>query len=209
MVLQKIIICAKTLNESIYTTTLHTVLNFGMMCKMHNIQLDVHISPSDKSCIPKLLKTCDRLVWLDYGVALDATTVAKLSTPFPENVKIMVVPTVIPNVNWERFKLKTTMGSPEPVNQRALEFDTAVIESREIVKGVSEFVKSANEGRIVAFDSKAVLKKITSSVSLNKLKEEGIKIGVLNGDTALCHFTYECVGNILETSGVKLRNDIN
>jgi hypothetical protein len=117
----------------------------------------------------------------------------------------MVVPTVLPAVNWEKFKLKTKMGSNEPVSQRGLDFDISVIESREIVKGVSEYSKG--EGRIVAFDSKAVLKKMSSVLVLSKLKEDGIKIGVLNEDAALCHFTYECVGNILETSGIVLKTD--
>jgi hypothetical protein len=194
------------MNEAIYTTTLHTVLNFGMMCKMYNIQLEVNIVP-DRTCIQKYLKTCDRLVWIDYGVSIDSQAVAKFSIPFPEGVHVMMIPTVLPNINWDRFKMKTKMGTPEPVNQRGLDFDTAVIESKDMFKGVSEFVKCSNDGRIVAFDSKPVLKKMTSSVSVNKMKEDGIKIGVLNGDSALCHYTYECIGNILETSGITLSNE--
>ena len=204
--INKITVCIRSMNEAIYTTTLHTVLNFGMMCKMYNIQLEVNIVP-DRTCIQKYLKTCDRLVWIDYGVSIDSQAVAKFSIPFPEGVHVMMIPTVLPNINWDRFKMKTKMGTPEPVNQRGLDFDTAVIESKDMFKGVSEFVKCSNDGRIVAFDSKPVLKKMTSSVSVNKMKEDGIKIGVLNGDSALCHYTYECIGNILETSGITLSNE--
>jgi len=202
MVLQKIIICAKTLNESIYTTTLHTILTFGMFCKALNIQMDVHLEPGDKTTITKYLKTCDRLFWFDYAVSIDQNTVRKFLADFPENIKVMVVPTVLPSINWEKFKLKTQMGSNEPVNQRGLDFDVSIIESRDLFHGVSEFKKG--EGRIVAFECKGVLKKMSGGLVLNKLKDDGIKIGVLTEDAALCHFTYECVGNILETSGIKL-----
>lgn len=205
MGLQKITICAKSTNESIYTTTLHTILTFGMYCKAKNIQMEVIIEKEKGPPSSKLLKTCDRLFYIDYGVSVDQNTIGKLLADYPENVKVMVVPTVLPAVNWEKFKLKTKMGSNEPVSQRGLDFDISVIESREIVKGVSEYSKG--EGRIVAFDSKAVLKKMSSVLVLSKLKEDGIKIGVLNEDAALCHFTYECVGNILETSGIVLKTD--
>lgn len=205
MGLNKIILYARSVNESIFTTTLHTILTFGMFCKAKNIQMDIQIGPGDKSTINKYLKTCDRLFYFDYGVSIDQTIVSKLVSDFPENVKVMVVPTVLPTINWEKFRVKTQMGSQEPVNQRGLDFDVSVIESREIVKGVSEFTKG--EGRIVAFDCKAVLKKMSSVLVLNKLKEDGIKIGVLNEDAALCHYTYECVGNILETSGIVLKNN--
>jgi hypothetical protein len=50
---------------------------------------------------------------------------------------------------------------------------------------------------------------MSSGVQLNKLKDDGIKIGVLNDVSALCHYTYECVGNILETSGIVLNNGPN
>jgi hypothetical protein len=200
----KITICLRSVNDAIYTTTLHTVLNFGMFCKAYNTQYDVQISPA-LSPNPKLLKTCDRLVWLDYGVSIDVNTVQKMFAPFPENVKVLVVPTVLPNINWETFRIKTQMGSSEPVSQRGLSFDVQVIESREICKGVSEY--KSGEGRIIAFESKGVLKKIGSSIQLNKLKDDGIKIGVLNEDIALCHYTYECKGNILESSGIKLVRD--
>jgi hypothetical protein len=138
-------------------------------------------------------------------VSIDINTVQKFLSPFPENVKVLVVPAVLPKVDWEAFKVKTMMGSDEPVNQRGLTFDVHAISSKEICKGVSEYVKG--EGRIIAFDSKGVLKKMGSSIQLSKLKDDGIKIGVLNSDTALCHYTYECLGNILESSGVKLVRD--
>jgi hypothetical protein len=37
------------------------------------------------------------------------------------------------------------------------------------------------------------------------LQNLGIKIGALTSSLVVCHFVHECVGNILETSGVELR----
>jgi hypothetical protein len=202
MGLSKITVCLRSVNDAIYTTTLHTVLNFGMLCKMNQIHLDVHINSGEP--LPKLLKTCDRLIFIDYAVSIDGKTIQKLLAPFPDSVKVMVVPTVLSNIDWEKFKTKTRMGSSEPPNQRGLEFGISVL-TREISPGVSEYSKG--DGRIIAYDSKAVLKKMGSSIQLSKLKDDGIKIGVLNEEAALCHYTYECVGNILETSGIKVSTD--
>jgi hypothetical protein len=36
------------------------------------------------------------------------------------------------------------------------------------------------------------------------LKKEGVKIGVLSTATVICHYVHECLGNILEASGVQV-----
>jgi len=36
------------------------------------------------------------------------------------------------------------------------------------------------------------------------LQGQGIKIGAVTSATVICHFVHECVGNILETAGVRM-----
>jgi hypothetical protein len=201
--MNKIIVALKSVNSSVFTTTMHTVLNIAMFCKARNLQLELIIS-NDTPDIKKLLKLCDKLLYIDYGVSFQRDTVIRLLDTFPENIKVMIAPVVLPEINWESFKVKTRMCSEEPVEQRGLSFDTHVSMNREILPGVSEYLKGG--GRVVSYDSKAVLKKMKSSVQLGDLKEVGIKIGVLNSDTITCHYQYECIGNILETSGLKVVN---
>lgn len=84
-------------------------------------------------------------------------------------------------------------GSKEPVEQRAMSFDTIAIPSK---KEASDFVSSSSDGRIVAMDVKFVLKKLrdadTTYKSLDHLKKLGVKIGVLRSCDIVCNFPYEC-----------------
>jgi len=154
----------------------------------------------NKEEIWKYFKLCDRLIFVDYGVSVDRDTVIALSQPFPDNIRVMAVPCVCREVDWAKFKTKTLMQSNEPMSMRALKFDLKCIESREITSGVFEFV--SGDPRVVAYDTKHALKYKT--FLLDKLKGEGLKIGVLNRAEALCHYTYECLGNILEIPGIVL-----
>jgi len=38
----------------------------------------------------------------------------------------------------------------------------------------------------------------------DSLRKLGVKIGALSTATVICHYTYECLGNILETGGIQL-----
>ena len=61
--------------------------------------------------------------------------------------------------------------------------------------------------RIFALESKQVLKKLRDSSSdfksFEQLKKLGLKIYVLKSAPVTCHYVYECIGNILESSGVR------
>lgn len=200
-----VLVCIVTRNKAIMTTTLHSTMTLNMLCMSKNINLEVQFH-NDKSTLPKAMKTsCDRLIWIDYGVAVDSTILETIVSDFPDNYKVLVVPCVTENVDWEAFK-KKTLSDTEPVYQRALKFDTDC--SKVIKNGVSEFISSTSDGRLIAMDTKAVMKRIrdqdTTYKSLEQIKKLGVKIGVLRTGTATCHYVYECIGNIIESSGVRV-----
>lgn len=199
-----------TRNKALNTTTLHSAMNLNMMCMSKGIQLDIHFV-TDRSNIQKFMKSCDRLVWLDYGVSVDVDTLKKLAfEDFPEGYKALVAPCVLEGVDWDMFKKKTLEGSTEPVHQRGLRFDTTVAPAPKKVSdaGISDFVSSVTDGRVFSIDCKGVLKKLregggTDFKSFEHLKKIGVKIGVLRTSSVLCHYVYESIGNILESSGVR------
>lgn len=199
-----VILCIVTKNKSLNATTLHTAMNLHMYCMSKGINLEVQFV-QDRSNIQKFMKSSERLIWIDYGVTIGIETLEIFMTPFPENVKALVVPCVLEGVDWELFKKKTLENSDEPAHQRGLRFDTEVAK-KNITSNVAEFVSSTSDGRVFVFDNKPILKKLrdadTHFKSFEQLKKLGVKIGVLRSCSATCHYVYECFGNILESTGV-------
>lgn len=196
-------LCIVTKNKSMHTTTLHSAMTLNMICMTRGIHLSIQFIENSESNIQKILKTCDRLIWIDYGVSVTQQTLERLLETNDWNIS--VVPCVTNEVDWDQFRKKTLSSEcNEPVHQRALKFD---IESRPIQKknDVLEYVSGTP--RVFCVDSKPVLKKLrdtdTSFKSMDQLKKMGVKICVLKSETVTCHYVYECIGNILESSGVR------
>jgi len=202
-------VCAVTKNKSISATTLHTMMNIHMQCMMKGIHLDISFVP-DKAGLPRLIKTGERIVWLEYGTNLDEGSIMKAILPFEKNLQVLVFPAVKEGINWDMFSKKTKAGSTEPANQRGLEFDTSV--GRKLADSLYEV--TSTEARVWAMDGKPVDKKLrgekvpvklpADESMFRVLQGQGIKIGAVTSATVICHFVHECVGNILETAGVRM-----
>jgi hypothetical protein len=147
---------------------------------------------------------------MEYGTNLDEGSLVKAILPFDKNIQVLVFPAVKEGINWQMFAKKTMAGTTEPVNQRGLEFDTAV--GKKLADSLYEV--TGTEARVWAMDAKPVDKKLRGEKVPVKLpldesmfrvlQGQGIKIGALTSATVICHFVHECVGNILETAGVKI-----
>ena len=196
-------LCLVTRNKALNVSSLHSAMNLNMYCMSKGIHLEINFV-SDRTCIHKHMKNCDRLIWIDYGTSIDLDTLQKFVEDFPDGYKVLVAPSVIEGVDWATFKKKTLENSPEPVHQRGLKFDTIITPT---TKPIAEFVSSTSDGRVFAIDTKPVLKKLrevdSQYKSLEHLKKNGVKIGVLRTCTVLCNYVYESVGNILESTGVR------
>ena len=204
-------LCMVTKNKALSTTTLHSAMNLNMLCMSHGIHLEIHFV-TDRSGIQKFLKSTssERFIWIDYGVSIDVETLKKLAVnDFPEGYKALVVPCATEGVDWAMFKKKTLEGSTEPAHQRGLKFDTVASPAPKKFAdtGLMDFVSSSTDCRVFSLECKPVLKKLkeggTEFKSFDQLKKLGVKIGVLGTSSAICHYVYESVGNILESSGVR------
>lgn len=201
-------LCLVTKNKALNTTTVHSAMNLNMMCMSKGISLEVNFV-TDRSSIQKFIKSGDRLLWLDYGVSIDVDTLKRLALDdMPEGYRVLVAPCVLEGVDWEMFRKKTLDGSTEPANQRGLRFDTEWTPApKKIGDGIGDFVSSTTDCRVFSMDCKAVSKKLRDAdshfKSFEHLKKIGVKIGVLRSCSVLCHYVYESIGNILESSGVR------
>lgn len=204
-------LCMVTRSKSISATTLHTAMNVHMLCMQKGMHLEIHFL-DDKSTLPKIIKSGDRIFFMDYGTNLNNEVLNKVVEPFEKGCQILVFPSVKEGINWDQFTKKTKAGSTEPAGQRGLEFDTSV--GRKLTEGLYECDKTS--ARVWAMDSKPVDKKLrggkdqvklpleNNEAMFETLKNLGLKIGVASEAIVVCHFTHECFGNILEAAGVEL-----
>jgi hypothetical protein len=204
-------LCMVTRSKSISATTLHTAMNIHMLCMQKGLHLEIHFL-DDKSTLPKIIKSGDRIFFMDYGTNLNTEVLSKAVEPFEKGIQVLVFPSVKEGINWDQFTKKTRAGSKEPAGQRGLEFDTEV--GRKLAQGLYECTKTS--ARVWAMDAKPVDKKLrggkeqiklpldNNEAMFETLKNLGLKIGVASEAIVVCHYTHECFGNILEAAGVEL-----
>jgi len=204
-----IVIYAITRNHSVYTTTLHTLMLIHSYCMNNNKTIKINFYP-DKSKLHNCVKDGDRFVFLDYACSIDADTISKLLGEFPPSVRMLVIPSVLENVDWAQFKKKTLANSDEPANQRGLTFNISV--GKEISDEVYEYSDCVQDARVYSLDTKHILKRMKEEDTkfldethvLNKMKKLKLKVGVLAKNAVVCHYTYECMGNVLDAMGIRL-----
>jgi hypothetical protein len=186
-------------------------MNLHGLCMLRGFHIEIHFV-DDKATLPKIIKTGERIFWMEYGTNLNNEILSKVIDPFDKGVNVLVFPSVREGINWEQFEKKTRAGSTEATGQRGLTFDTEV--GKKLADGLYECSKTS--ARVWAMDAKPVDKKLRggkTNVNLpvdnnekmfDVLAAIGLKIGVASEAVVVCHFVHECFGNILEAAGVKL-----
>jgi hypothetical protein len=202
-----------TRNKSITVTGLHMLLQLaGKSFQAPKYHLNINFV-EDTKCLPKLIKTADRILWVNYGHALDPESFEKVFDPsIPE---VLVFPSVVEGINWDRFRTCVRNKSKEPLNQIGLNFDTEV--GPKMSDGIYT-VRSTNPS-IFIIDCKPVDKKLRTKkgegiklprdvdLIFAKLQENDVKIGAWVKANVMVHLTHECLGNIMEATGVVCRPD--
>jgi len=200
-----------TRNKSISATTLHTAMNVHMLCMQNSLHIEIHFV-EDKSNLPKVIKSGERIFWMDYGTNLNVEEISRVVLPFEPGVSVVVFPSVKEGIDWDMFAKKTKSGSTESASQRGLSFDTEV--GKKLADGMYECTKTS--ARVWVMDSKLVDKKLRggkvpvnlplsdNQAMFDCLRTHGIKIAAATNANVVCHFVHECFGNILESAGVSL-----
>jgi hypothetical protein len=211
----KIVALVVTRSGSCHVKTMHTILRYNIKCLQNSgVQSEiafVNDDPYDKSeSIERFIKTHDRIFFIDFGVHLDDNALSVIFAQ-NDNFGIVVFPSVNPGIDWGMFKDKVNNGSKEPTNQMGLSFDTDVSTCIE-----EDFynVKSTYAKTWVMM-CKSTLRNIKCKRSGNykihpklktmftKFKENGVKIVAYTAARTLITHQHECVGNILNSAGIK------
>ena len=184
-------------------------MNIKCLQKSVNNQIVyVNDDPYEKAeLIQKLMKTHDRIIFIDFGISMDDDSIHQCLEPH-ENVGCLVFPGVKEGIDWELFKDKVKSGSSEPVSQMGLHFDTDVSKaaSKDIYKVVS------TEAKAWMMNTKNVIKSIKDKKTGNwkiwpkmfeKFQEQGVRLYAFTAAKLTMTYTHECVSNILNAAGVK------
>jgi hypothetical protein len=200
-----------TRSKACHVKTLHTVLRMNIKClqkSVNNQIVYVNDDPYEKAeLIQKLMKTHDRIIFIDFGISMDDDSIHQCLEPH-ENVGCLVFPGVKEGIDWELFKDKVKSGSSEPVSQMGLHFDTDVSKaaSKDIYKVVS------TEAKAWMMNTKNVIKSIKDKKTGNwkiwpkmfeKFQEQGVRLYAFTAAKLTMTYTHECVSNILNAAGVK------
>lgn len=206
------IVCV-TRNKSIYVTGLHMLLQMTAKCIQAGHQINIQFV-NDCSGLPKMLKTCERILWVDYGACLDVESFDKI---FEKNTgDVLVFPSVKEGIDWDRFA--KNIDTDEPLHQLGLDFDTVVDKKVSEGGGGVYTVKSTTPAVFVVNDCSKVFDKlrdkkgegvhITSIDELFKKSiEKGLKVYAYTKCNVLRHYSHECIGNILEAVGVSCKRE--
>jgi hypothetical protein len=204
-----------TRGKSCHVKTLHTILRFNILCiQTGDIQNEVVFTdedPFEKSeVIHKFLKTHDRIFFIDFGIHVDDNSM-KIVLDKNEGHGVVVFPGVREGINWVMFKEKVRAESKEPAEQMGLEFDTEV--STRVSENIWNIKSTAAKSWVLM--CKPVLKQIKDKRSgtykihpkldamFSKFKEYGVKIVAFTAAQLIQTYSHECIGNIVNSSGVK------
>ena len=198
----KVCVIFTTVNKSIASRTLHSILNINRICIKNNIHINLNFIQKGNN-IPQLIeqnvKKYDRILFIDYSVSIDTGSIVKLLSDFPKGYSCMVLPSVMDGVDWDMFCEKVKNNSSEPDYQKGMKFDT------EVGVLIEDGVRSVNhtQARVWAFDTAKVVNsfrgrlKISDDMFMN-FKQKKIKICAYTKSSTVVSYTHECLGNILE-----------
>lgn len=182
------------------------------LCTQQNIPFDITFCDDADAVkmdmLKKKMKSCERLVWMEYGLSLDRDSIMSLPIRY-DGYDGVIYPAALQNqVDWDRFKSESLKGTTEPVEQIALTFDTDV--SGNIIDkqfGFNTVTKTMPQ--LWALDTKRVVRKMKGDKKYRTVNEyfagclsSSVKLAAAVQAKTFVHFPHECPGNILCVAGM-------
>lgn len=195
-------------SKACHVKTLHSVMKLNIHCVRRGWANEIMFCNDDPfkkaEAVQKLLKTYDRIVFIDFGVQLDEGSIEQVFETH-EGCGCLVFPAATEGIDWSMFKEKVLADSKEPVHQMGLHFDTEVGQK---IKDDVYAVKST-QPRCWVMVCKTVKKKLGDTKLSNydkmfeKLKDYGVKIYAWTAAHVVATYAHECVSNIMNAAGVR------
>ncbi len=202
----KIVTILVVRSKACHVKTLHSVLRLNMRCIQKNYNNEISYVDDDPykkaEAIQRYMKTCDRIIFIDFGVGVDDGSLDQCFEPH-EHVGCLVFPGVKEGINWDQFKTKVREGSTEPASQMGLDFDTVI--GKKVSKDI--YHVTSTEAKAWFLNTKNVAKKAGWKISpkfFEKFIEQGVRVYAFTASKLTLTYTHECLSNILNAAGVKV-----
>ena len=195
-------------SKACHVKTLHSVMKLNIKCVRRGWANEIKFCPDDPfkkaEAVQKLMKTCDRVVFIDFGINIDEKTIEQIFETH-EGCGCLVFPAAKEGIDWAMFKTKVLADSTEPVHQMGLHFDTDVGQK---IKGDLYHVDTTSP-RCWVLMCKVAKKKLGDTKLTNyekmfeKFKSYGVKVYAWTAANVVTTYAHECISNIMNAAGVR------
>jgi hypothetical protein len=206
-------------NHQIAVRTLSVLIGLTSQLTKQGVPWEVNYSSNDsedkRAWLIQSLKKYDTLVFFDHGSSFDLRPL--LSTPWQKACSMLIVPSLKKTLDWNRFKETCTLEIEEPLEQRALVFDTEVNEKKPIPgPGTQLYPVTKSDARVFLLDCKQVLRKIKdkkgnfiqvplkSTEWVSFLKERGVQIAAAVDIPCTNTIAHKCVSGLGKSNGFRI-----
>ena len=206
-------------NHQIAVRTLSVLIGLTSQLTKQGVPWEVNYSSNDsedkRNLFVQGLKKYDTLVFFDHGTSFDLRPL--FSTPWQQACSMLIVPSLKKTLDWERFKETCTLDIEEPLEQRALVFDTQVNEKKPIPgPGTQLYPVTNSDARVFLLDCKQVLRKLKdkkgnfiqvplkSTEWVRFLKERGVQIAAAVDIPCTNTIAHKCVSGLGKSNGLRI-----
>ena len=206
-------------NHQIAVITLSVLIGLTTQLTKQGVPWEVNYSSNDsedkRGWFTQGLKKYDTLVFLDHGTSFDLRPL--LMTPWQSVCSMMIVPSFKKMIDWNRFKETCTLEIEEPLEQRALVFDTEVNEKKPIPgPGTQLYPVTNSDARVFLLDCKQVNRKLKdkkgnfiqvplkSTEWVRFLKERGVQIAAAVDIPCTNTIAHKCVSCLGKSNGLRI-----
>ena len=201
-------------SKSCHVKTLHTMLRLNILCLQNQVQHEISYVNDDahakNDVIKRKMKDCDKLFFIDFGVHVDEGSLLKIF----ENHDCLVFPAAREGINWDMFRTKILDDVDEPVEQIGLDFDTEI--GPKVVDDIYKVKNTEPKSWVIKGPlmhkhlknkkSPGITLPLKFSEMFDKLITNGMKVYAYTGARLTVTYPHECLSNILEAAGVRLKS---
>ena len=206
-------------NHQIAVRTLSVLIGLTSQLTKQGVSWEVNYSSNDsedkRAWLIQSLKKYDTLVFFDHGTSFDLRPL--LATPWQQACSMLIVPSFKKMIDWNRFKETCTLEIEEPLEQRALQFDTQVNESKPISgPGTQLYPVTNSDARVFLLDCKQVLRKLKdkkgnfiqvplkSTEWVRFFKERGVQVAAAVDIPCTNTIAHKCVSGLGKSNGLRI-----
>ena len=206
-------------NHQIAVRTLSVLIGLTSQLTKQGVPWEVNYSSNDsedkRAWLTQSLKKYDTLVFFDHGTSFDLRPL--LATPWQQACSMLIVPSFKKMIDWNRFKETCTLEIEEPLDQRALIFDTEVNEKKPIPgPGTQLYPVTNSDARVFLLDCKQVLRKLKdkkgnfiqvplkSTEWVRFFRERGVQVAAAVDIPCTNTIAHKCVSGLGKSNGLRI-----